>query len=187
MPMIGDQIDRHHFKIRHFRCVGKMPVEIVIEDKRWANVALERLCDRAFECLLSTFDLDPSLFTVEILACDDSRIAALNCDFRGQAKPTNVLSWPSAERSASKDGDAPILPCVETDAELGDIAISYDTCVREAIQAGKPLADHLLHLVVHATLHLLGYNHQRDQDATLMERIEVKTLGKLGVANPYYA
>jgi len=162
-----------------------MPVEIVIEDERWADVAFEQLCNRAVEAALSTFDLDPSLFTVEILACDDTRIALLNRDFRGQAKPTNVLSWPSVERAASKDGDAPILPCANKDTELGDIAISYDTCALEAFQADKPLTDHLLHLLVHATLHLLGYDHQRDQDATLMERIEVKTLGKLGVDNPY--
>ena len=162
-----------------------MPVEIVIEDKRWADVSFKQLNDRAVAAALSIFDLDPSLFTVEILACDDTRIALLNRDFRGQAKPTNVLSWPSAERAASKDGDAPILPCANKDAELGDIAISYDTCALEAFQADKPLTDHLLHLLVHATLHLLGYDHQRDQDATLMERIEVKTLGKLGVDNPY--
>lgn len=162
-----------------------MPVEIVIEDKRWADVSFKQLSDRAVAAALSIFDLDPSLFTVEILACDDTRIALLNRDFRGQAKPTNVLSWPSAERAASKDGDAPILPCANKDAELGDIAISYDTCALEAFQADKPLTDHLLHLLVHATLHLLGYDHQRDQDATLMERIEVKTLGKLGVDNPY--
>ena len=92
-----------------------MPVEIVIEDKRWAAVEFERLCDRAVEAALSNFDLNPSLFTVEILACDDTRIAVLNCDFRGQAKPTNVLSWPSAERAASKDGDAPMLPFVKRD------------------------------------------------------------------------
>ena len=163
----------------------KMPVEIVIEDKRWAAVEFERLCDRAVEAALSNFDLNPSLFTVEILACDDTRIAVLNRDFRGQAKPTNVLSWPSAERAALKEGDAPMLPCVKRDSELGAIAISYDTCAYEAVQACKPLADHLLHLVVHATLHLLGYDHQRDQDATSMERIEVRTLGKLGVDNPY--
>lgn len=185
MPMIGDQIDRHHFWIRRFRCTEKMPVEIVIEDKRWAAVEFERLCDGAVEAALSNFDLNPSLFTVEILACDDTRIAVLNRDFRGQAKPTNVLSWPSAERAASKDGDAPMLPFVKRDSELGAIAISYDTCACEAVQARKPLADHLMHLVVHATLHLLGYDHQRDQDATLMERIEVRTLGKLGVDNPY--
>ena len=162
-----------------------MPVEIVIEDKRWADVAFKQLCDRAVAAALRTFDLDPSLFTVEILACDDTRIVLLNRDFRGQAKPTNVLSWPSAERAASKDGDAPILPCANKDAALGDIAISFDTCAREAFQADKPFTDHLLHLLVHATLHLLGYDHQRDQDATLMERIEVKTLGKLGVDSPY--
>ncbi|MBT6098866.1 MAG: rRNA maturation RNase YbeY [Marinovum sp.] len=163
-----------------------MPVEIVVEDKRWTDVGLESLCTLAVEAVLNTLDMNPTSFTVEILACDDARIADLNWDFRGQTKPTNVLSWPSVERAAPKDGDTPIFPCLKRDAELGDIAISYDTCAREADQAGKPFADHLLHLIVHATLHLLGYDHQRDQDATLMERIEVMTLGKLGVDNPYW-
>jgi probable rRNA maturation factor len=68
---------------------------------------------------------------------------------------------------------------------LGDIAISYDTCLREALDAEKPFADHVTHLVIHGILHLLGYDHIRDEDATLMERIEVEILGKLGISDPY--
>jgi probable rRNA maturation factor len=68
---------------------------------------------------------------------------------------------------------------------LGDIAIAYETCAREAQEAGKPLADHLRHLIVHGLLHLLGYDHIRDPDATLMEGLEVEILGKMGIDDPY--
>ena len=69
--------------------------------------------------------------------------------------------------------------------ELGDVAIAYDTCAREAVEAGKPLPDHALHLLVHGTLHLLGFDHERDADAELMEGLETEILGVLGVADPY--
>ena len=71
------------------------------------------------------------------------------------------------------------------DCELGDIAISYDTCAREAAEAGKPFDFHVIHLIVHGTLHLLGYDHERDGDATLMEGLEVEILGKLDIPDPY--
>ncbi len=68
---------------------------------------------------------------------------------------------------------------------LGDIAISYDTCLKEAKAANKPMNEHVTHLVIHGTLHLLGYDHVRDADATLMESLEVEILGKMGFDNPY--
>jgi probable rRNA maturation factor len=70
---------------------------------------------------------------------------------------------------------------------LGDIAIAYETCAAEAEVVGKPLAQHTTHLIVHSTLHLLGFDHDRDLDATLMERLEVEILGNLGLADPYAA
>jgi len=69
--------------------------------------------------------------------------------------------------------------------ELGDIAIAYDTCAGEAAAAGRPMADHVTHLLVHGTLHLLGFDHERDADATLMEGLEVEILGNMGIADPY--
>jgi probable rRNA maturation factor len=69
--------------------------------------------------------------------------------------------------------------------ELGDIAISYDTCAAEARAAGKPITAHVTHLIVHGVLHLLGYDHIDDTDAALMERLEVEILGKLGLDDPY--
>ena len=107
------------------------------------------------------------------MGCDDARIAELNGDFRDKPQPTNVLSWPSEERGAAQPGAAPALP-TGPDPELGDIAIAYETCAREAAEQGKPMADHVTHLIVHAVLHLLGYDHIRDADATLMEATEVE-------------
>ena len=160
-----------------------MSVDCVIEDPRWGDIA--GLAEIATEAALDRLGLEPSVFEISLLACDDSRIAALNADFRGKPVPTNVLSWPSDERGAAVDGEMPLMPQPGPDSELGDIAIAYDTCAREAAEAGKTMRDHTIHLLVHGTLHLLGFDHERDQDATLMEGLETEILGKLGIADPY--
>lgn len=160
-------------------------IEILYEDDRWKAIALSDLVTRAARATFDHFDLDPDDFGFDLLACDDTRIAALNAEFRGKPTPTNVLSWPSDERGADVAGMAPDPLDPTWDAELGDIAISYDTCQREADAAAKPIDAHVIHLIIHAVLHLMGYDHIRDLDATLMEGIEVKILGKLGIHNPY--
>lgn len=160
-----------------------MSVDIVIEDPRWDDISV--LAEKATDAALERLGLEPSAFEISLLACDDARIAALNEDFRGKAQATNVLSWPSAERATAMDGEMPVPPSPGVDAELGDIAIAYETCQREATEAGKPFADHTLHLLVHGTLHLLGFDHERDRDATLMEGLETEILGKLGLSDPY--
>jgi len=155
----------------------------MVEDTRWGDFT--PLAQLATDAVLDRLGLEPSVFEISVLACDDSRIAALNEDFRGKPKPTNVLSWPSAERGAVVDGEMPVPPQIGPDAELGDIAIAYDTCAREAAEAGKSIRDHTLHLLVHGTLHLMGYDHVRDRDAILMEGLETEILGKMGIADPY--
>ena len=134
-------------------------------------------------------DLDADQCEVSLLGCDDARIAQLNTEFREKASPTNVLSWPAEDLAADSAGQTPILPEPDFSGEiaLGDIAISYDTCAREAAEAGKNMDDHVTHLIVHGLLHLLGYDHIRDLDATLMEGVEVEILGKLGIDDPYNA
>lgn len=159
-----------------------MPVDILLEDDRWTPAGLDAIAQRAAHATLAHVDLDPQDFEIALLGCDDTRIAALNADFRDKATPTNVLSWPSEDLSAEDPGGNPLLPELE---ELGDIAIAYETCEREARQQGKPFSAHVTHLIVHAVLHLLGYDHIRDADATLMESIEVEILGKLGLPDPY--
>ena len=160
-----------------------MTVDCVVEDVRWAEI--DALALTASNAVLDRLGLKPSAFEISVLACGDARIAALNEGFRGKPQPTNVLSWPSDERAATIDGEMPIPPQVGPDSELGDIAIAYDTCAAEAAAAGKPMREHTLHLLVHGTLHLLGFDHERDRDATLMEGLETEILGKLGISDPY--
>lgn len=161
-----------------------MTIDCVIEDTRWASVDLEALAGQASDATLDRLGLEPSVWDISLLACDDARIATLNADFRAKPAATNVLSWPSAERAAATPGEVPHPPDLR-DPELGDIAIAYDTCAREAQAAGIPMAQHTTHLIVHATLHLLGYDHVRDADARLMEGLEVEILGNLGRPDPY--
>jgi probable rRNA maturation factor len=159
-------------------------VDCVIEDGRWQAAGLPRLSLRAADAALGHLGLDPEAWEIVVMGCDDERIAALNAGFRGKPAPTNVLSWPSEERAATAPGADPAPPD-PAEPELGDIAIAYDTCAREAEAGGKPLADHATHLIVHAVLHLLGYDHETEADAALMERLEVEILCKLGLPDPY--
>ncbi|MDO9640042.1 MAG: rRNA maturation RNase YbeY [Pseudotabrizicola sp.] len=162
-------------------------VDCVIEDARWEALGLEPLSVRAASAVLAGLGLPQQGFSLCVMGCDDARIAVLNAEFRGKPVPTNVLSWPS-EDLAEGAGIEPARPLAGEAAEpwsLGDIAISYDTCAREAGAAGKPLADHVTHLVVHGVLHLLGYDHIDDADAALMEKHEVAILATLGVDDPY--
>lgn len=160
-----------------------MTVDVIIEDARWANVGLDALADKAATGVFAALGLDAD-WEICIMACDDARIAELNAEFREKPTATNVLSWPSEERGAEVDGTHPASP-EGPDPELGDIAIAFETCAREAREAGKSFEDHVTHLLVHGILHLLGYDHIRDQDATLMEALETKILGKMGIADPY--
>lgn len=157
----------------------------MIEDARWTEFGLEPVAEAASDAALTHLGLEPEAWEISLLACDDARIAVLNGDFRGKPAPTNVLSWPSEDRAADTAGARPDLPQPGPDPELGDIAIAYDTCLREAADGGKPLADHVTHLIVHAVLHLLGYDHENDADALLMEGIETEILGKMGLPDPY--
>ena len=163
-----------------------MIVDVNCEDARWNELGLETLANTAARATLGHLGHDADAFEIALLGCDDVRIAELNADFREKAAATNVLSWPSAERGASVAGDSPLSPELPYDEELGDIAIAYETCKREADDQNKDFSDHVTHLLVHGVLHLLGFDHIRDSDATLMERIEVEILGKMGIPNPYY-
>ncbi len=155
-------------------------VDLVIEDERWIDADLGALSERALAAVeewLGMADLQ-----IVVLGCDDERIAGLNAEFRDKPRPTNVLSWPSSEFAERSAGERPELPPAE---ELGDIAISYDTCLREAEEQGKPFADHVTHLLVHAILHLAGYDHIDDSDAETMESSETEILSRLGIPDPY--
>lgn len=163
-------------------------VETLIEDARWEAFGLPALAERASRAALAELGLPAVGFQISLMGCDDTRIAGLNADFRGRPQPTNVLSWPSEERAADIPGGMPDLPepgLAEDPESLGDIAIAWDTCAREAAAAGKPMEDHVTHLVVHGVLHLLGFDHLEDADAARMEGTEVRILASLGLSDPY--
>jgi probable rRNA maturation factor len=163
-------------------------VDTLIEDPRWEALALDDLAEEVARATLGGLGLPAEGFEISLLGCDDRRIAELNEDFRGKPQPTNVLSWPSHERGARIDGNRPRPPRPGPEgmpAELGDIAIAWETCAREAQEQGKAVRDHVTHLLVHGILHLLGYDHVRGRDAVLMEGTEARILSGLGIANPY--
>ena len=167
--------------VRPNRVQRGMELDVLIEDARWDAAGLEPLARAAFAAVAQRL-LPAAEFEVSLMGCDDARIAGLNGDFRGKRVPTNVLSWPAAELSAEEPGGLPDAP---EPGELGDIAIAYDTCQREAAEQNKPFDAHVSHLLVHGFLHLLGYDHISDEDAALMERLEVEILATLGIADPY--
>lgn len=109
---------------------------------------------------------------VTLLLTDDATIRDLNRRFRAQDKPTNVLSFPAPQNP---------------ERFLGDIALAYGVCAREAEEQGKPLGHHLQHLVAHGVLHLLGYDHLSDAQADEMEGLERAVLAGLGIPDPYLA
>lgn len=162
-------------------------VDTVIEDPRWEGFGLAARADAAAAATLAALHMSAGGYTLCLMGCDDARIAELNAEFRQKGQPTNVLSWPAEELAAETTGDLPVVPepGLRMPTELGDIAIAYDTCAREAAEQGKPFDAHVTHLVVHGVLHLLGFDHINDADAELMEATERRILASLGVADPY--
>lgn len=152
-----------------------LTVDIAVEADGWQAVpALEALVRRALATALA--EAGPADDAeVSLLLCDDTAIRRLNAQWRGRDTPTNVLSFPAA-------GAAP-LPGAP--AMLGDIAVAWATTRREAEREGKTLEAHLTHLLVHGLLHLLGHDHETDQEAEAMERLERRILARLGVDDPY--
>ena len=167
-------------------------VEVICEDDRWAQLGLASLANVACGATLAHLGLARAEFEISLLGCDDARIGALNAEFRDQHAATNILSWPSRSRFPGGPGGGQARPDAlgdehpdEMPDELGDMAISFEKCAHEAQAAGKPMREHVTHLLVHGTLHLLGYDHIDDKDATKMERLEAQVLATLGLKDPY--
>lgn len=157
-----------------------LTVDILIESDAWQmlpdaeGVARRVIAAAAASCAA----IHHRKAEISVLFCDDQTIAVLNGRWRGQEKPTNVLSFPALPLQGAGPHEK---------TPLGDIAIAYETLVREAGESGKAASAHLAHLVVHGFLHLLGYDHQTDDEAERMERLERDILARIGVADPYAA
>jgi len=134
------------------------------------------IAESAFPQLASS----PRAIELSVRLTGDDEVQALNAEWRGKDKPTNVLSFPQMETNeigtAGTDGP---------DLMLGDVVLAREVCEREAAEKAIPLEEHAAHLVVHGTLHLLGYDHHDDDSADDMESREIRALARLGIADPY--
>ncbi|KQP30271.1 rRNA maturation factor [Methylobacterium sp. Leaf102] len=154
-------------------------IDVAVEDARWNDVVpdLEAFVIRAVEAGLAIAPDSPKeAVEVSVLLTTDAAVQALNRTWRGQDKPTNVLSFPAP----------PQPPHAGMAQPLGDVVLAYDTMLRESAEQSKPLSHHLAHLLVHGTLHLLGQDHETgDADAEAMEALEIAALATLGMPDPY--
>jgi probable rRNA maturation factor len=153
--------------------------EVLTVAECWQNEpTAEHTLHRAIEAAAEMVDADVGEAELAIMLTDDAGIRTLNGNWRGLDKPTNVLSFPALQPTGpSGPDDAPRM--------LGDIAIAYETTRKEADDEQKPFDHHVSHLAVHGFLHLVGYDHENDADAEVMEALEVKILAQLGIPNPY--
>ena len=162
-------------------------LEIALEaDEEWdSRSALLPLVRRAAEAAIAESgypDLASGEGPVEISVTltSDEQVRSLNAKWRGKDKPTNVLSFAMADEL-----DLTRATLAERELLLGDIVLARGVCEREAAEKRVPVEQHATHLIVHGTLHLLGYDHQRDEDAAEMEAREIRALARLKIANPY--
>jgi probable rRNA maturation factor len=156
-------------KVSRKRVPKARAVHLLVEEPRWREEAVVlRLVRRAVRLTLAAC-LEGNGQSVTILLSNNAKLRALNRHFRNKDKPTNVLSFESADDPAS----------------LGDIALGFGTVASEARAQRKSLAEHAAHLAMHGTLHLLGYDHEKSSDAERMETLETELLARLGIADPY--
>ncbi len=149
-----------------------MKLEVAIDDAGWKR--LRGLRRRTEEAL--TLVIGRRKVCLSVLFADNAAVRKLNRTWRGKDKATNVLSFPAPAGSAHPRGEP---------KPLGDIVLAYGVVAREASEQNKTLAAHTTHLLVHGALHLLDYDHETDEEAEAMEKLETRLLARLGIKNPY--
>jgi probable rRNA maturation factor len=159
-----------------------MQLDVSIEADWPADTDWEALAERAAGAAAQVApELAHMRLVASVMFADDGEVQALNREWRGKDKPTNVLSFPMLEPADMIDLASSGPPVM-----LGDIALSLETCAREANEKGVPIQEHAAHLTVHGLLHLAGYDHETSEaDAEAMEAMETKALALIGIADPY--
>jgi len=157
---------------------SRLDVAIVRHDEAWraarvADAMLARAARAGFDAAPPS---SPGTYGVSILLTDDEEMRALNRTWRGKDAATNVLSFPAGDTLACGESEPGL---------LGDVALAYETTLKEAQAAGIALSDHAAHLVMHGVLHLLGFDHIEEDEAERMETLERQALASLGIADPY--
>ncbi|MFL0585344.1 rRNA maturation RNase YbeY [Sphingomonas olei] len=156
--------------------------EVPWTQDRWEALALAAVRAAVGATPYGTLLAAPATVEVSIRLTSDVEVQALNHQYRGKDKPTNVLSFPMVQPdlidTVSQNSD-------DGEVLLGDIVLAHGVCTAEAAERGISVADHATHLIVHGTLHLLGYDHINDDEGDAMEAIERDALASLGIADPY--
>lgn len=144
-------------------------IEVEVDDEAWSEAVddVVAVVERAASVALGNTAGD-----IVILLADDGHVQQINGQFRDKNRPTNVLSFPAPDSARP---------------HLGDLILAYGVCAAEAVEQGKSLSDHLSHLTIHGVLHLLGHDHEIDDEAEAMEAEERRLLASLGIADPYRA
>jgi probable rRNA maturation factor len=162
-------------------------LEVAIEtDEEWDSSGFsEQLIRRAAEAAIAESSF-PQLATgprpveISVLLASDDKVRDLNAEYRGKHKPTNVLSFPMVDPDDLRNTNV-----VGRELLLGDVILALGVCEAEAADKGVSVEQHATHLLIHGTLHLLGYDHHDDNEAADMEAREVRALARLGIRNPY--
>jgi probable rRNA maturation factor len=160
------------------RSAVPMTEVLVVADCWQTEADVESVIHRAIATAAEMIEADVDEAELAVMLTDDAGIRTLNSNWRGIDKPTNVLSFPALQPTGPRGpDDAPRM--------LGDIASAYQTTRKEADDEQKPFDHHLSHLAVHGFLHLIGYDHEKDDDAEAMEALETEILAQLGIPDPY--
>jgi probable rRNA maturation factor len=140
------------------------------------SAAEAAIAESAFPQLIRS----PRPVELSVRLTGNDEVQALNAQWRGKDRPTNVLSFPQVDSA-----ELGMVAQPGPELMLGDLVLAHETCIREAAEKRIPLKDHAAHLVVHGTLHLLGYDHEDERSAEEMESREVRALARIGIADPY--
>jgi probable rRNA maturation factor len=162
-------------------------LEVAIDaDEEWDSSGFsEQLIRQAAEAAIAESGFpqlatDPRSVEISILLAGDDKVRDLNAEYRGKHTPTNVLSFPMVDPDDLRDTNV-----AEQELLLGDIILALGVCEAEAADKGVSVEQHAAHLLIHGTLHLLGFDHHGDNEAADMEAREIRALARLGIANPY--
>ncbi|MBR5598600.1 MAG: rRNA maturation RNase YbeY [Alphaproteobacteria bacterium] len=170
----------------------KIELDVIIDDDKWlecvdfdAIKVCQEIKDLTFsfvydETKHEVIELANSI-NVSVCLSNDEEVHKLNREFRGMDKPTNVLSFANIDDDELWDG----IESGEKDVELGEIILAFETLQREAFEKGIGVYQHFAHLLVHGFLHLLGFDHEDDKDADVMEGMEIDILREFSIENPY--
>lgn len=155
----------------------ELDIDLMVEAGAWAGEeALRALVERAVPAAFAEAGVEGGDgVELSLVFTDDAAIRSLNAEWRDKDKPTNVLSFPAF----------PVEPGDPLPPMLGDIVLAYETVAREAAEEDKPFENHLTHLIIHGLLHLLGYDHETDEEAEEMEALERQALARLAIPDPY--